>query len=466
MLPLGKYYPTLTKLAFTLKYLFPAIVFLLLGFKVLGATRTASVSGNWSSIATWGGATVPTSSDNVIINSGITVTMDGNPGACLDMTIYGTANWTSTRTTNVGGNLVVSGGIISGSSTGVLNVTGTFNVPAGIAASIQQVTLTITGTTTIDGTLNFATSATGSKTFVGLVTNKSSGSWNNPINEDITFLGGLTNNGIFTSGTGIYTFNTNSQAISGTSSITFAGTVAISGAISVTNNANVSITGDLTGSVAGSTWINSTNSTLNAGGSVLTTGTLTASATGNTVNYSANAAQTVEAPVTYYNLSISGSNTKTLVGAITVNGSLAINNGILADGGFQITGNATGALTLAAGTTLRLGTTNPTSFPTNFTAANISLSGTSEVNYNSNAGQTISGIPTYGNLSLTSTGSVTKTVSGSITVVGDLNISASNILADGGNTITIEGDLVNNGIHSSTGSGKILLSGGSVIHAI
>jgi hypothetical protein len=392
--------------------------------------------------------------------------MNGNSGACRDMTIYGTINWTNTLTTNVGRNLVVSGGTISGSAIGVLNVTGTFSVPAGVTAGIQQVSLTITGTTSISGTVNFATSTNGTKTFVGLVTNQATGTWNNPINEDITLRGGLTNNGTFTSGSGTYTFNTNSQAIGGTSSTTFAGTLAISGSISVTNNTTVSIAGNLTGSASGSTWVNSTNSTINISGSVLTTGTLTASAIGNTVNYNANAAQTVEAPTTYYNLTISGSNTKTLGGAITVNGSLTVNNGTLADGGFQVTGNGSGDLNLAAGTILQLGAATATTFPTNFTAANISLSGTSEVNYNSNVAQTISGTPTYGNLTLSSTGSVTKTVSGSLTVNGTLTIGTNNTLSDGGNTHIIKGDIVNNGNHSSTGAGKILLSGGSVAHAI
>jgi hypothetical protein len=40
------------------------------------AARTASVSGPWSSTATWGGSAVPTSLDAVTINSGITVTVD------------------------------------------------------------------------------------------------------------------------------------------------------------------------------------------------------------------------------------------------------------------------------------------------------------------------------------------------------------------------------------------------------
>ncbi len=43
--------------------------------------RTASVSGNWSATATWGGASVPTSDDPVIVNTGITATVDATGNA-------------------------------------------------------------------------------------------------------------------------------------------------------------------------------------------------------------------------------------------------------------------------------------------------------------------------------------------------------------------------------------------------
>jgi len=42
----------------------------------LAAARTASVSGNWSNPATWGGSVPPVTGDTITINSGITVTVD------------------------------------------------------------------------------------------------------------------------------------------------------------------------------------------------------------------------------------------------------------------------------------------------------------------------------------------------------------------------------------------------------
>ncbi|MBK7028245.1 MAG: hypothetical protein IPH45_03130 [Bacteroidales bacterium] len=76
------------------------------------ATRTASASGNWNSTTTWGGSAVPTSADAVVINSGVTVTVNvaavcasinfttGTSGAAL-LTISGT------NTLTVSGNVTV-----------------------------------------------------------------------------------------------------------------------------------------------------------------------------------------------------------------------------------------------------------------------------------------------------------------------------------------------------------------------
>ncbi len=60
------------------------------------STRTASVSGNWSNTATWSGAAVPTSSDDVTINSGVTVTVDTTASAA-SLTIDGTLAYTATK---------------------------------------------------------------------------------------------------------------------------------------------------------------------------------------------------------------------------------------------------------------------------------------------------------------------------------------------------------------------------------
>ena len=306
------------KLGNTSKTILLILVIILCVLRSYSATRTATSSGNWSNTATWGGNPVPIASDDVIINGGVTVTMDVNTAACSNLTIYGIANWTAARTTNVGGNLTISGGTLSGSATGVLNVTGTLTIPTSTTANIQRITITVNGATTVSGTLNFNTSVTGNKTFVGLVTISSDGTWNNTINTPINFRGGISNNGTFNSGTGVQTFSNNNQSVSGTISISSA-TVTL---ITLTNNGTLSITTALAGT-GGLT--QGANDILYLGGTT-TISTLTATASGNTVSYNG-AAQTVKA-TTYQNLNLDGSGTKTLGNATTTNGTLTVNTGV------------------------------------------------------------------------------------------------------------------------------------------
>ena len=61
-------------------------LFFLLATSSVMAQRTASVSGPWSSTATWGGLSVPTSTDAVTINNNIAVTIDV-AAQCASLTI-------------------------------------------------------------------------------------------------------------------------------------------------------------------------------------------------------------------------------------------------------------------------------------------------------------------------------------------------------------------------------------------
>lgn len=153
--------------------------------------------------------------------------------------------------------------------------------------------------------------------------------------------------------------------------------------------------------------------------------------------------------------------TGSINGLITVAGNLAILNGTLFDNGNQITGNATGTLSVADGATLRIGAAAVTTFPTLFTTGNISMATASTVNYNSTPAQTVSAAPLYGNVVFTGAG--TKTAGGAFTVGGDLSITIGTF-ADAGNTITVNGNVTNAGTHS--GTGKILLAGGLGIHSL
>ncbi|MCX5699008.1 MAG: filamentous hemagglutinin N-terminal domain-containing protein, partial [Candidatus Omnitrophica bacterium] len=241
------------------------------------ASRTASVTGNWNVIATWGGSSVPIAGDTVTINSGVTVTVTAD-AACTSILI------------SDGGSLIVGGFTITVSST----------------ATVGQGT---SGNLTINN-------AAGTKTFAGLVTINAGATWNNSGNSTCTFQGGITNSGTFTAGSGVQTFNTNAQALTGTFSIP---SVTVTG-VTLANNDALTVATALTGT-GGLT--NTATGTLNIGGTSTIT-TITATAVGNTVNFNAAGNQTACKVTTYNNLTLSGTSVKTFATTPTVNGILSM----------------------------------------------------------------------------------------------------------------------------------------------
>jgi hypothetical protein len=237
-------------------------------------------------------------------------------------------------------------------------------------------------------------------------------------------------------------------------SATILSTLTVNGTGEVTLNANLSINGNLAvtagtldlstytanRTAAGGTLSVGASGTLKIGGANTipanyNTHTLTA---GSTVEYSGTS-QTISVE-SYTNLKTSGSGTKTLGGTMTVSGVLTVGSGTALDA-------STATLTLSgAGTPLVVNGT--------FTAS------ASTVSYTSTSGATVAGGITYHNL--TENGSSdTFTLNGNVTVNGTLTISSSDILNDGGYTLTVKGTISNSGTHSSTGSGKILFAGTS-----
>ncbi|MBK7292098.1 MAG: hypothetical protein IPI78_18790 [Chitinophagaceae bacterium] len=103
--------------------------------------RVASVSGPWSSTVTWGGAAVPTAGQTVVINNGITVTVDV-AAVCLSLTIN-TGNATSVVTINGTNSLNITNAVtINTPTTNGLNKT--INVNAG-SMSCASITMANTG---------------------------------------------------------------------------------------------------------------------------------------------------------------------------------------------------------------------------------------------------------------------------------------------------------------------------------
>jgi hypothetical protein len=183
-----------------------------------------------------------------------------------DLTVTGATTIAGTLSTNNSSgtaNLVnvsfegAAGLIGSTANTGTVNISGTLAASTG-SGTIGRVNLNVSGATTISATRSLTfNNNNGTKIFTGLVTNN--GTWNNSANENITFRGGLTNNGTsFVSGTGTYSFTTNTQTLNGTTAITFDGPVTVS---STLNNSNTTtIYGVLGGN---GTWNNNNGSVLN-----------------------------------------------------------------------------------------------------------------------------------------------------------------------------------------------------------
>ena len=469
-----------TRFLMLLKIVGLIVGILLYAGSVNATTYYARTAGTWTpgtatssifSITSCGTAVSncnPGAGDDISICNGIALTVAGN-GVITNLTLSTT---TSKLIINSGQTLTVSGTFSNSGTTsngvngpGTILFTGTTNLG----------TLTPTGTRPNVTIGNGTSTNTVSITAPTLVANLTVSA--NATLTNTTFTVGIngsafTNSGTFNSGTGAYTFSGASQSINGNAT-TFSNITVSSTGTGLTNN--ITAAGGLT---IATTWggtgtfVQATSANLNIGAATVGSTTLTATASSNTVVYNGTT-QTVKG-TTYYNLTSSAGTLATLGAAATVSNNLSVTTGILADGGLQITGNGSGTLTVANGATLQIGAgTNTTeTFPTLFTTSNINLGATSTVNYNWITGTTrivagsvtSVGPSTYGNLTITGA-SGTKTAASAITVAGNLTIAtAGETFADGGFTITVNGNVTNNATHS--GAGKILLSGGSASHTV
>ncbi|MDI6800130.1 MAG: stalk domain-containing protein [Actinomycetota bacterium] len=197
----------------------------------------------------------------------------------------------------------------------------------------------------------------------------------------------------------------------------------------------VTVTGNVTGSGNSASIIFSGSGTLNLGDAIYTdaNGTLTTVA-GSTVNYTG-AAQTV-GDFTYSNLTLSGSGTKTLPAAVTINGNLTLAGTASATTAAAET--IGGNLDVGAGATFATGTTN---------TWDLTVSGTTSV----------SGTLTLANTDVkTFTGTVTVNAGGTWNETGAAAVNfASNLLNNGTFTANMR-------VHTFSGSG-LAIGGGTAI---
>jgi hypothetical protein len=303
-------------------------------------------------------------------------------------------------------------------------------------------------------------------------------------NNNITLSGNWTNNGTFTPGTNTVTFNgTSKQVISGTTATTFNNltnsnttdtlvvntnfsiatgrTLTLNGANTVIQPAaTVVITGSGTGTTitgTGTVRVTRTASTANyASQYPFTTNILT----NLTVDYCADAAQTVTIGATginYNNLVISGSGTKTItadISASNVTGNISVRKtATLANGGFAIVGPAAKTFTLDSNATLSL--TGTSVFPTGF--GTFAIDSHSTVSF-AGAAQTIAARQ-YGHLTIGGSSSKTP-ASGTHTILGNFLITASTYNASTNNPVlNFGGNFSNSGGTYTTGTGTITFNG-------
>jgi len=98
---------------------------------VNGATRTATVSGNWNATTTWGGSSVPTANDDVTIKSGVTVTVNISTAICKNLQVGVKNNSAGTIAFNSGSILTVTGNGTFGEKHPVFPATGSIQMTNG-----------------------------------------------------------------------------------------------------------------------------------------------------------------------------------------------------------------------------------------------------------------------------------------------------------------------------------------------
>jgi hypothetical protein len=281
----------------------------------MGTSGTlTTTSGGTFDMSTY---TITFSSSNTITNNGTIQTQNTSATPFSTAQTWGgtgSIEYNGVNQTVVTGTYTSANLILSNSGTKTLpssTIGGNLTMNGSVSASTVS-SFAVSGNITLNGT---STLTIGSNAMIvgGLLTINSGTTWSNST-YTVTFRGGINNSGTFTSGSGIQTFSNNTQALTGTISIT---NMTIT-SITVTNNTSLTVTTALTGT-GGLTQSSSASLTL-GGTSSLTT--LTASASSNTVEYSG-AAQTVHS-TTYVNLTLSGSGKKTMYLSSTVSGTLII----------------------------------------------------------------------------------------------------------------------------------------------
>jgi|GEM_PF-1062044 len=467
------------------------IFFIVLPFIAKCFTYT-SIGGAhaWESAASWtssdGGVSYPKIGDNATIAVGSSITVNSADNV-NNLTVLGTLTvknglWIYALLTNSGTvtgtsvlgfrgiNMTVMTG--NGSYSGMTDefvftgvnqtIDATVNIQASTAAILCSISTNNSNVSVINnGIVNINTISNNSTTLAS--------SWTNAANSSLTLhtisftqansslIASASGNTVIFGGTSSYTIVKPSGGVyyNLTCSTSTGHVLTLPAAITVSNNLLIS---------SGALDVSTSSYALSVGGNWTNNSTTTAlvQRTG-TVTLSGSAGQTIGGSFStnFYNLTATGTGAETVTLACneTVTNNFTVSGGTFDCQTFQLTGNTTGTLSLAAGSTLLLGKTasaTNVAFPTNFTAgAHISLAPTSTVEYLANtASQIISIVPTYGNLLIDAGSAITKTASGTpLSVGGNLTINTNATLSETTRTLSVTGtSTINGGLTYSTGS--------------
>ncbi|MEI8273412.1 MAG: cadherin-like domain-containing protein, partial [Paludibacter sp.] len=384
------------------------ILFMILVAPLQATTITSTATGGaWTTPATWVGNAVPATTDAIVIatTGAGSVTSPATTMGSLTVNLGATLTCTTTQIAvngaiNNAGTITLTTGRLTQATTTTADFTN-----SGTITYSGSGRLYIAGSLINNGTLNLAGTQV---RFVGSSTAASTAS-------GFTTTGAIT----FSRSAGSVTFQGN---VTGASvSETGAGTLNLGTGLTHTFSGNYSKTAGV---------LNGGSSILKIGGTFSNAGTFTPNL--GTINLTG-AAQSLVA-TTYYNLTLSGTGTKTFpTGTTTVTGVLSIENGTNAN---TFTGSiaygASATLQYNAGSSARTVSTEwPSTFTANTCAGGVIIKGTGAITLNG-AKTLNSGIP--------------------------LNITSGAILTPGANLLTLGGDFTNAGTLTS-GAGGLTFNG-------
>jgi hypothetical protein len=394
------------------KRVFSVLLLLTLTSSIQGQVKKVTVNpGAWSTLSTWNEGVAPVDGDTVIIRHAIT----GIP-----------ANFT-TPLLEIESNLTLP------------NTDGTWEVGKLILISgdfnVYRANITFSDTALIQGGRLIDSHNNGSLTFQGLLRVLPGAEVIVGTTSPFTFHAGIENHGTFSkTGAGNISFLTGNQDISGTGPISMAGNFSIQDGIEVTNSlaAGLNLTGILNGTGPSAVFMNNGVLSYSSATQPMVTGVFDVATPGNLVRYTLGN-QAIRSAI-YDQLLLSGTGTKTLQGAITVNSDFS-------------TSGSTAIACLTHNLTLN--------GPVNHTSTGAFTTGVNVVTYGYTGPQQVIAATYSGSLLLS--GSGIKTLMGNTSVTGTIMIQTGADFRLNGFNLNASNDItISDGAVFRVGAGSVL----------